>query len=335
MATLEKIRNKAGLLVIVVGLALFAFIIGDFLNSGSTYFRQTQEVVAEVNGEVIKINDYQSRVDEMTEMYKTQSGQNTLPDEYTTQIRESVFASIVREIVLAEQADQLGLTISSEELFDMVQGENVSPMIQQMQMFVNPETGAFDKNALLNFLKTISADNASMPAEQQAQIAQARSFWMFWEKNIKQQRLEQKYATLLSKAIVANSIDAKELFNETADNSDIAYAMQSYASIPDSTIKVSDSEIKALYNDKKELFKQKESKVVKFIAVDILPSQEDHDNVSKDIEEIKNEFTTSAKVADLVNEYSDVPYVDAYFSASAFDPATKGFALEEIGRAHV
>ena len=332
MATLEKIRNKAGLLVIVVGLALFAFIIGDFLNSGSTYFRQTQEVVAEVNGEVIKINDYQSRVDEMTEMYKTQSGQNTLPEEYTTQIRESVFASIVREIVLAEQADQLGLTISSEELFDMVQGENVSPMIQQMQMFVNPETGAFDKNALLNFLKTISADNASMPAEQQAQIAQARSFWMFWEKNIKQQRLEQKYATLLSKAIVANSIDAKELFNETADNSDIAYAMQSYASIPDSTIKVSDSEIKALYNDKKELFKQKESKVVKFIAVDILPSQEDHDNVSKDIEEIKNEFTTSAKVADLVNEYSDVPYVDAYFSASAFDPATKGFALEaEVG----
>ena len=159
MATLEKIRNKAGLLVVVVGLALFAFIIGDFLNSGSTYFRQTQEVVAEINGEVVKINDYQGRVDEMTEMYKTQSGQSTLSEEYTTQIRESVFASIVREIVLAEQADQLGLDISSEELFDMVQGENISPMIQQMQMFVNPETGAFDKNALLNFLKTISSDN--------------------------------------------------------------------------------------------------------------------------------------------------------------------------------
>jgi peptidyl-prolyl cis-trans isomerase D len=335
MATLEKIRNKAGLLVVVVGLALFAFIIGDFLNSGSTYFRQTQEVVAEINGEVVKINDYQGRVDEMTEMYKTQSGQSTLSEEYTTQIRESVFASIVREIVLAEQADQLGLDISSEELFDMVQGENISPMIQQMQMFVNPETGAFDKNALLNFLKTISSDNVAMPAEQQAQVAQARSFWMFWEKNIKQQRLEQKYATLLSKAIVVNAIDAKEVFNETTDNSDIAYAMQSYASIPDSTIKVSDSEIKQLYNDKKELFKQKDSKVIKFLAVDILPSQEDHDNVSKDIEAIKDEFTAAAKVAELVNEYSDVPYIDAFFSASAFDAETKGFALEaEIGEVY-
>ena len=74
MATLEKIRSKAGLLVLVVGLALFAFIIGDFLNSGSTYFRQSQERIAEIDGEVVKIQDYQGRVDEMAEMYKMQSG---------------------------------------------------------------------------------------------------------------------------------------------------------------------------------------------------------------------------------------------------------------------
>jgi peptidyl-prolyl cis-trans isomerase D len=107
MATLEKIRNKAGLLVLVVGLALFAFIIGDFLNSGSTYFRQSQERVAEINGEVIKIQDYQARVDEMTEVYKMQSGSTSLPEEYMTQIRESVFDAMVREIV---HEDSLGLT---------------------------------------------------------------------------------------------------------------------------------------------------------------------------------------------------------------------------------
>ena len=70
MATLEKIRSKAGLLVLVVGVALFAFIIGDFLNSGSTYFRQSQEKIAEVDGVVIKIQEFQNRVDEMNEMYK-------------------------------------------------------------------------------------------------------------------------------------------------------------------------------------------------------------------------------------------------------------------------
>ena len=102
MATLEKIRSKAGLLVLVVGLALFAFIIGDFLNSGSTYFRQSQERVGEIDGEVISIHDYQARVDEMTEMYKMQTGSTSLPEEYQTQIRQSVFDAMVQDIVLGD-----------------------------------------------------------------------------------------------------------------------------------------------------------------------------------------------------------------------------------------
>ena len=85
-------------------------------------------------------------------------------------------------------------------------------------------------------------------------MLQARNFWLFWEKNIKRQRLEQKYTTLLSKAVAANVLDAKEAFNDAAENSDIVYAMQSYASIPDSTIEVSKSEIEKLYNQRKELY---------------------------------------------------------------------------------
>ena len=293
MATLEKIRSKAGLLVLVVGLALFAFIIGDFLNSGSTYFRQSQERIAEIDGEVVKIQDYQGRVDEMAEMYKMQSGSASLPEEYMTQIRQSVFDAMVQEVVLDEATAKLGMGVSPEELFDMVQGENISPLIQQMQMFTNPQTGAFDKAALLNFLKQIDSDNiASYPADQQAQLIQAKNFWLFWEKNIKRQRLEQKYTTLLSKAISANSLDAKEAYNDNAENSDIIYAMQSYATIPDSTIEVSKSEIESL----------------------------------------KEELATSERVADVVNENSEVPYVDAFFTEKALDPEMKQFATtSEVG----
>ena len=312
MATLEKIRSKAGLLVLVVGVALFAFIIGDFLNSGSTYFRQSQETVAEVDGEVIKIQEFQDRVDEMTEMYKMQTGSTSLPEEYQTQIRQSVFDGMVQDIVLNEATSELGMGVGPEELFDMVQGENISPMIQQMQMFVNPQTGAFDKTALLNFLKTIDDDNiANYPADQQAQLLQGRQFWMFWEKNIKRQRLEQKYTTLLSKAVSANKLDAKDAFDGSAVSSDIVYAMQSYASIPDSTIQVSKSDIEKLYNQRKELFKQKEGKVIKYIAVDIRPSKEDYDKASAEIESLKSELATSEKVADLVTENSEIPYMDA------------------------
>lgn len=303
------------------------------MNSGSTYFRQTQERVGEINGEVISIHDYQARVDEMTEMYKMQTGSTSLPEEYLTQIRQSVFDAMVQDIVLGEETEKIGMEVSPEELFDMVQGENISPMIQQMQMFVNPQTGAFDRNALLNFLKTIDNDNiASMPAEQQDQLIKARNFWLFWEKNIKRQRLEQKFTTLLAKAVSANKLDAKESFDENAKNANIVYAMQSYSSIPDSTIEVSKSEIEKLYNQRKDLYKQKETKVIKYLSVDIRPSQEDYNNAQQDIESLKSEFTTSQNVADIVNENSEVPYMDVFFTDKAFDPELKQFATTaEVG----
>lgn len=333
MATLEKIRSKAGLLVLVVGVALFAFIIGDFLNSGSTYFRQSQERIAEINGEVVNIQDYQGRIDEMAEMYKMQTGSTSLPEEYMTQIRQSVFDALVQEVVLDEETAKLGMIVSPEELFDMVQGENISPMIQQMPMFANPQTGAFDKAALLNFLKQIEVENIeSYPADQQAQLRQAQNFWMFWEKNIKRQRLEQKYTTLLSKAVSANNLDAKDAFDSSVENSDIVYAMQSYATIPDSTIQVSESEIEKLYNQRKELYKQKESKVIDYVAVDIRPSKEDYDKAQADIESLKEELKNSERVADVVNENSEVPYVDAFFSEKMLDPEMKQFATtSEVG----
>lgn len=333
MATLEKIRSKAGLLVLVVGLALFAFIIGDFLNSGSTYFKQSQERVAEVDGEAISIHDYQNRIDEMVEMYKMQTGQTSLPDEYMAQIRQNVFDSMVQDIVLGEATGKIGMEVSADELFDMVQGENISPLIQQMPTFQNPQTGSFDRNALLNFLKAIDDETiAASPVEQQEQLLKAKNYWLFWEKNIKRQRLEQKYTTLLSMAIGANKLEAKDAFDGNAKSADIVYAMQAYATIPDSTIQVSDSDLKALYNQRKELFKQKETKLLKYLAVDIRPSQDDYNAAQKEIESIKEELASSEKVADIVNENSEVPYVDAFFTDKSFDPEMKQFATTaEVG----
>ncbi len=333
MATLEKIRNKAGLLVIVVGLALFAFIIGDFLNSGSTFFRQSQEKIADINGEVITIHDYQDRVDEMAEVYKMQTGTNNVSEELMTQIRQSVFDAMVQEIVVGDATSNLGISVTPEELFDMVQGENVSPVIQQMPMFQNPETNTFDKTALLNFLKTIDDDNiTTYPADQRAQLIQARNFWLFWEKNIKQQALASKYSTLLNKAISANSIDAQDAFASTAENSDVAYVMQSYNTIPDSTITVSDSELKKLYEQRKNLFKQKEGRVIKYLSVDIVPSPEDYSKAEAEIEQIREELLSSTNVADIVNEVSETPYVDAFVSDAMLDDEAKLFVkTAEVG----
>ena len=331
MATLEKIRNQAGLLVIVVGLALFAFIIGDFLNSGSSYLRQDQDQVANVNGTPINILEYQQRIDEMSNIYKMQSQTNAVPEEVNAQIRQSVYDAMVQEIVMKDALGALGMQVTPDEMFDMVQGDNISPMVQQFPYFMNPETGAYSKVRALEVLKTIENLDA-VPAENRAEVEQVRQYWLFWERNMKMQRLQDKYTALLAKAIVANPLDAKDAFDNTQVNSDIIYAMQSYSTIPDSMITVSDSEIKKVYNQRKEQYKQKEMRVLDYIAVDIHPSQDDYKAVRVELEEARTELSTTSNVADVVNEYSETQFVDAYVSEGSMDQLMIRFVTSaEIG----
>ena len=328
MATLEKIRSKAGLLVTVVGIALFAFIIGDFLNSGSTFFRQHQETVLEVNGTSIKHPEFQMRLSEMEQVAELQSGQTSLPEEYRIQIRQNVYNNIVEDIVLNGELKKLGMTVTSEELFDMVQGENISPMLMQNQMSHNPQTGTFDKTYYLNFLK-MTSDEAinNAPPEQQEQLLQLRTLRLYWEKMLKLQRQEQKYIMLISKAVSANKLDAKDAYDSQAESSDIAFVMQPYSSIPDSAVTVSNSEIERLYNERKKAYKQDEAKIISYLPVDILPSQDDYNKISAEIEAVKVELDGSEieSIRDFVADNSETLYVEAFYSENALDSEVRQF----------
>ena len=318
MATLEKIRNQAGLLVIIVGLALFAFIIGDFLNSGSTYLRQSQNQVATINGSTINYQEYQTRIAEMANIYKMQMNTENLTEEQNTQIRQSVFDTMVNEIVLNEALNKLGIKVTPEELFDMVQGEHISPMIQQFPLFIDPQTGVYNKMRALSVLKTIENYQTASP-EYRAEIERVREYWLFWERSLKQQRLQDKYMTLVSKAIVANPLDAKDAYEASLESSDIFYTMQSFITIPDSVITISDSEIRTLYNQRKEQFKQKATRIIDYIAVDIRPSEDDYDKVQEDANKLFSELINADNIPDFVNANSEVPYLNAFVSESELD----------------
>ena len=324
MATLEKIRNQAGLLVIVVGLALFAFIIGDFLNSGSTYMRQSQDVVANVNGTTIQYQEYFDRIEELSQIYKMQLNSSNLTEEQTLQVRQNVYDAMVNEIVLNDAIDKLGITVTPDELFEMVQGENISPMVQQFPYFIDQETGVFNKMMALNVLKTIENPESVAP-EYRSEIEQIHNYWLFWERNMKIQTLQTKYLNLLSKIVVVNPLEAKDAFESALESSDIVYAMQSFSTIPDAEVTVSDSDIKKIYNQRKEQYKQKESRIFDYIAVDINPSQEDYEQVQAEANKILDELTTAESIEDVVNTTSEVPYWDAFVSANGLDTDMQAF----------
>ncbi|MDR2775617.1 MAG: SurA N-terminal domain-containing protein [Tannerella sp.] len=317
MATLEKIRKRAGLLVTVVGLALFAFIIGDLLNSGTSFINRNQNNVVTVDGNTVDYQEYLARENELTEVYQLQLGSTNLNEDYITQIRQTVYDDIVMENVLVPRLKKLGMVITSEEMTDMVEGENISPILLQLPMFQNPQTGTFDRNAILTLLNQIKNID-SYPNDVQAQIQQYKMLWMFWEKNIKRNRMTEKYLTLLNKAVAANSLEAKDAFNNTSVSSDIVYVMESFSNVADSTVDVPASEIEKLYRERKELFRQEETCIVDYITVDIAPSQDDYNNVAKEMDAIKAELETTDNVAALTNEKSERKYINAFFSINGF-----------------
>lgn len=326
MATLQKIRNKAGLLALIIGFALFAFIIGDFLNSGSSLFRQSQQNIAKIGGSSLDYKDYEARISEMEEVYKIQTGQNNLDDAIVGQIRESVYETIVRERLLDEQAEMLGVTVTGKEIFSMINGANVHPMIQQLPIFQNPQTGGFDRTIMMNFLQTIQKEDLSQyPADAQEQIKKLKGYWMFWENNLKYTRLEEKINTLLAKAVQANSLDAKSLFADRTTSVDFEYVFKPYTALADSLFKVSDGDIKKRYNEEKERFVQKPYRSAKYVAVNIAPSKEDFKSIETNIHKIESEFAQTADIENFVNENSDNSYMDCYIANRSFPTAVKSF----------
>lgn len=318
MATLEKIRRRAGLLAVVIGFALLAFIMGDLLNSGQTLFRMSADKVAEVNGERITTGQYQDRVDEITEAMKLQTGQSALSNEMSIQINQNAYESLISEILINDATQKIGMTVSSEELADILQGNNISPMIQQL--FRNPQTGEFDKSMLLNFLQNVlSIEEGVLGGAQAEQLAMYKNFWLYLEKTIKQQRLIDKYNGLLVKAIMPNKLDLQAAYDAGKESVNFLYAVQPYSSISDSSVTIGKAELQKLYDSKKELFKQDETREIKYFIVDINPSAEDYKLTEEKITELKGEFSTTTDMADLVNLNSDQPYLDAYVAESDLD----------------
>ena len=317
MATLEKIRNKAGLLVGVVGLALFSFIIGDLLNSSSSLRNRNLNNVLVINGNTIDYQDYMHRENELTERYKLQLGASSLNESYMTQIRQALYEEIVMENTFNPRLEELGITVTTQEMTDMVEGENISPVLFQSRMFQNPETGIFDRSSVIEFLFQIkNMDN--YPPEYQPQLYQGRMMWMYMEKDIRRNRLYEKYSSLISKAVTANKLDAKDAFDNSIITSDIVYAMQTFSAVDDTLIIVPASDIEKMYNERKEMFRQQEAQVIDYIAVDIVPSSSDYEQASNDMDAIRAELETTDNVSALTNEKSERKYVNAFKSISAF-----------------
>ena len=326
MATLQKIRNRGPLLVAVIGIALFAFVAGDAWKAIQPH--QGRQDVGEINGEAVSAQDYQTLVDEYSEVIKMTQGVSALNDDQLTQVKDQVWQSYINNKLIETEAEKLGLKVTDAEIQDIIE-QGVHPLLMQTP-FRNPQTGAFDKDMLKRFLveyANLGVTASQLPAQYVEYYQQMGAFWNFIEKTLKQSLLAEKYQSLIAKSLISNPVSAEDAFTARNQQTDVLLAAIPYSSIADSTITVSNDEIKKLYNQKKESYKQlMETRDIKFIDVMVTPSEADRAELLNEVTEYANQLTDATEMATFIRSTgSVVPFSEIAINKAVYpsDIATR------------
>ena len=320
-------------MVIVIGVALFAFIAGDAWRVFQPH--QSQDV-GEVNGDAISAQDYQKLLEEYTEVLKLSNGLNSLTDEQNNQVKDEVWRSYVNGKLVEDEAEKLGLTVSDEEIKAII-NQGTHPLLRNTP-FANPQTGMFDRDVLMKFLADYAKMSKSqLPAQYMEYYQTMYNFWTFLEKTLRQTRLQEKYQALIAQALLTNPVEVQNSFDGRTKQTDMMLAAIPYSSIPDSTIQVSDEELQAAYDKKKERYRQyAESRSIRYIDVQVTASDADKAALQKEMDEY------TVQLADTKGDYasfirstgSTYPYTDLYYTTRAL-PADVVARLDSVATGDV
>ena len=324
MASLQKIRNHGALLITIVGLAMLAFILGDFLNSGSSFFNRSRENVGVIEGQKIHYTEYEAAKEQLTEVYKIETGRSDFDEDMQVQIRNQVWNMMLMDYTMRAQADKIGMDVTADELSELCIGDNIHQIIRGRRAFFD-ENGQFNRDAVVNLLQAINEGNED--AEMNANLKQAKTYWLYWEKAVRISYMQEKYTNLLQHLLKANSLDAEYAFNSRQNGVSAEYAMQPYFTVADSLVKVSEGDIKKLYNQHKEQYKQTPNRAIKYIAFDIVPSEADFQAAQDLMTKLQNEFKTTDDISLVVNTNSDIMYDGRDYSEQTVPAQFKEFAF--------
>ena len=321
MAAIGKIRSWGPVLATVIGLALFAFIAEEMFRSCEATSNEKRQQVGEVLGKKISVQDFQALVDEYQSVIKMTQGRDNLTEEELNQVKDQVWQQFVNNTILEAETKKLGLTVTDEELQNILKA-GTNPMLMQTP-FVNQQTGRFDVTQLTKFLDDYKKIQAQ---PQQAQVAeqykQIYDYWKFIEKQLRINTLGTKYQNLLAQCLFSNPVSAKMAFEDQNQESDIQLATLPYSAIKDADVQVSDAELKAKYDEEKEMFKQYvESRDIKYVDFQVVASAADRAALMKTINDARQKLESGAAPAEVVRKaQSQIAYTGIAATKRAFAP---------------
>ncbi len=297
MAVIGNIRKHSTFLVIIIGVALAAFVLGDFARGGGG----SRDVnVGEVEGEEITIMDFNAKAEQNIEnkLQQQKTDRLSVDDQFRT--KDETWNQMVYGIIMDKEYEKIGLSVTPEELFDLIQGNNPHPVV--VQYFSDPNTGKFDRNLIIQYLQNLE----TMPA-------QAKQQWIQFEKYIKEDRFRSKFKSLLTQGYYVPEALAQLSFEDENNKADIDYIAATYKSLNDSLFVPTDSDYKAYYDAHKETYKQDATRDIQYVVFDVKPSAEDVQKAGREANLIYNDFIKTVDVERFVKVNSDSNYDSTWF----------------------
>lgn len=301
MAAIEKIRKRSGLLIAIIGLALLAFVLQDLFQSTG---RHREYNVAVIDGEKIPYKDFEDLKNKNLENMKRSAG-NSLSSSQTYNVYNSTLEQMIKEHIMNKEYSAIGMNVSADELYDQFLGEEPHQWVVQNFSDAN----GFNREALENYMQNL--DNAPI---------EYRNQWLDFENAIKDNRLETKFDNLIKASFFMPSKLAQKYYENKNVKATADVVALRYATIPDSTVVVTDQDNKKFYEENKYRFETDETRGIEYVVFDIKPSAQDDQDAQKFVDEMKEDFANTDNVASFVNANSDQRY-DSTWMANTDVPA--------------
>lgn len=303
MAVLEKLRVKFGMAVsIIIAIGLLSFIIDPNEVISAFNGMSSKYDVGEINGKSVSYNDFQEDVQKFTTINELMTGSSAQGAEQQAQIRNAAWQDLVTRYLFNENANAAGLRVGDAELVDLTTGDMISPLIAQNPAFMD-ENGNFSKSNLVQFINNIDSD----------QSGNLRLYWNYVQSSIYNQQLFAKYSSLFSQSNVNSPMMLRRTIAENNTTSDVDFVMVPFGYEQDSTIVVSDSEIKNYYKNHKKFYKQQASRDIAYVVFEVKPSEKDIAAEGQKVTELHEEFATADNMKSFLMKNSDRPYDDKYY----------------------
>ena len=327
MAVLEKIRVKFGVVItVVIALALLSFIIDPNTLSSVASTMSSKYRVGKIDGNSVSYQDFDNELNYQNKVFEYMYRRSANTDQELQFVRNNAWKTFLDKNMFLKNAKSAGIRVGEAEMVDLTSGDMVSPMISQI--FVD-QNGTFSKEMLSTFLQNMSYD----------QSGQARMFWDYLQNTIETEQYYRKYYSLFSQSNIVNPL---MMANEIAENNnsvDVEFVMVPFGYQHDSTITVSDSEIKSYYNAHKKLYKQNASRDLEYVVFEVKPSKEDITETNEKVVKVYDEFATTQNVKNFLMKHSERQYSDEWFKngelnsvASEINDFVFGDSKEEISK---